>query len=99
MLTVPLRVAVLCSQRAPGLLHLLEQDRRGGLWEIAGVITSEPEFAEQAAIRSRDVPIDVHPIHAFCTKRGHSVYRDPAARAEYDRATRELLQRRRRRFA
>ena len=44
----PLRAAVLCSRRAPGLVDLLERDRRRGeAYEIACVVTSEATFAEE----------------------------------------------------
>ena len=46
----PIRVAVLCSHRAPGLLDLVERftDRRS--YEIVGVVTSELAFEGQAHV-------------------------------------------------
>lgn len=84
----PLRVAVLCSRRAPGLVHLLESDaNRGRLFEIACVMTSERDFAESGAVSAAGVPVLRHPIAAFCAARAASVYRDPAVRRLYDSAT------------
>ncbi len=91
----PLRVAVLCSRRAPGLLHLLRQDpHHGRSYRIVCAITSEPECAEAAAIEAAGVPLVGHPIAAFYRARGSaSVYRDIAARQAYDRETAAMLER------
>ncbi len=91
MLTcAPLKVAVLCSRRAPGLIDLLERDR-GRSYEIVCCVASEPTFAERVELEARGVPVRVHSIRDFCAARGTSVFRDMRARAEYDAATAELL--------
>ena len=94
MLTAPrpLRVAVLCSHRAPGLLHLLNRDpRRGAAYEIVCCVTSEETFTEQVAVERRGVPCLPHPIDAFTAQ--HGVKRtDRGARVEYDRGTVARLQ-------
>jgi phosphoribosylglycinamide formyltransferase-1 len=88
----PLRVAVLCSRRAPGLLHLLDADpRHGTSFEIACVITSEVGFPEAGAIRARRPAMITHSIAEFYAARSSSVYRDFATRRSYDRATSALL--------
>lgn len=89
----PLRVAVLCSYRAPGLLHLLNRDpRRGAAYEIVCCISSEETFTEQVAVERRGVPCLPHAIAAFTAERGVK-RNDRAARVEYDRGTVERLQR------
>jgi phosphoribosylglycinamide formyltransferase-1 len=87
----PLRVAVLCSGRAPGLLYLLNRDpRRGAAYDLVCCVSSEDGFTEQAGVERRGVPIVVHSIARFCEERG--VKRtDRRARVEYDRQTVEIL--------
>lgn len=88
----PLRVAVLCSRRAPGLLYLLDADPgRGRSFQIACVITSETGFADQRAVEEHGVPVLTHPICAFYESRSSKVYRDFVTRRAYDRATVGLL--------
>ena len=89
----PLRVAVLCSSRAPGLLYLLNRDpRRGREYEVECCITSEDTFAEQVRVERRGVPCIPHPVARFCEERG--VRRcDLQARADYDRVTCSILER------
>ena len=94
MLTLnrPLNVAVLCSHRAPGLLHLLNRDRgRGRLFEVVCCVTSERTFAEEVRVERRGVPTLSHSIEQFYALRGASVYRDPIVRAEYDAKTVAML--------
>ncbi len=60
------RVAVLCSQRAPGLLYLLNRAAdRGVTFEIVCVVTSETTFAEEVRVERRGIPTVSHPIGAF----------------------------------
>lgn len=88
----PTRVAVLCSGRAPGLLHLLDAARgRGCRFEIACVITSETGFADRHAVEDRGAPVLTHPIRAFYESRSSKVHRDFTTRQAYDRATVGLL--------
>jgi|SRR6266487_1105483 len=89
----PLRVAVLCSQRAPGLMHLLNSSPdRGAAFEIVCCVTSEGTFAEGARVERRGIPTLSHPITDFCEARGTSIYRDIAVRQEYDRGTLALIE-------
>ena len=89
----PLRVAVLCSRRAPGLLHLLESDpNRGRLFDIACVMTSERDFRESDAVSAAGVQVQRHPIAEFCAARSAPVYRDAAVRRLYDSATVDRLE-------
>jgi folate-dependent phosphoribosylglycinamide formyltransferase PurN len=89
----PLRVAVLCSHRAPGLLHLLNRcPDRGLTYEIVCCVTSEQTFAEEVRVERRGIPIRVHPIREFCEARGASLYYDPRARAAYDKVTAQILE-------
>jgi phosphoribosylglycinamide formyltransferase-1 len=88
----PLRVAVLCSRRAPGLLSLIERrPGRSDRYEIACVVTSESSCADAAAACELGVPMVTHPIAEFYSSRSSSVYRDFLTRRSYDRATADLL--------
>lgn len=79
----PLRIVLFCSRRAPGLVHLLRDPRRGQTYEIAACVTSEPSFAEQRIAEQADVSCFSHPIREFCQARGARLS-DPEARREYD---------------
>jgi folate-dependent phosphoribosylglycinamide formyltransferase PurN len=88
----PLRVAVLCSHRAPGLMYLLNRSPdRGVTFEIVCCLTSEYTFAEEVRVERRGIPALVHPIEAFYQERGAALYRDMHVRAEYDAATAKRL--------
>lgn len=90
----PLRAAVLCSRRAPGLVDLLERDRRRGeAYEIACVVTSETACAEERRLAALGVPVASHPIGGFYAQRGASMFRDFDTRAAYDRATLDAIAR------
>jgi folate-dependent phosphoribosylglycinamide formyltransferase PurN len=89
----PLRVAVLCSHRAPGLLYLLNRaPERGEAFDIVCCLTSEQTFAEEVRVERRGIPTLVHPIRAFHEARGVPLYRNPATRPEYDAATLKLVE-------
>ena len=88
----PLKVAVLCSHRAPGLVHLLNQDpRRGRGYDIVCCLTSSDTFAEEVRVERRGIPTLSHPIRAFCRERGTTLS-DLDARAAYDEQTVRLLE-------
>ncbi len=60
------RVAVLCSQRAPGLLYLLNRSAdRGVSFDVVCVVTSEATFAEEVRVERRGIPTLSHPIRGF----------------------------------
>ncbi len=89
----PLRVAVLCSHRAPGLLYLLNRaPDRGATFEIVCVVTSEDTFAEEVRVERRGIPTLVHPIHQFYEARGASNIRDLKVRAAYDAEILKLIE-------
>jgi phosphoribosylglycinamide formyltransferase-1 len=89
----PLRVAVLCSHRAPGLMYLLNRaPERGASFEIACVLTSDDTFDEEVRVERRGIPVLVHSIRRFCEARGASVYHDFETRRAYDAATAKLLE-------
>jgi folate-dependent phosphoribosylglycinamide formyltransferase PurN len=82
---VPMKVAALCSQRAPGLLHLLsDQPERGLSYEVVCCVTSEPTFSEGQAVERLGVPVVRHSIADFYAARGASLYRDAEVRAAFD---------------
>src|SRR5512143_3194972 len=89
----PLRVAVLCSHRAPGLMYLLNQcPDRGVTYEIVACLTSEYTFGEEVRVERRGIPALSHPIEPFYETRGAAVYRDMHVRADYDAATVKRLE-------
>jgi len=76
------RVAVLCSQRAPGLLYLLNRSAdRGVTFEIVCVVTSEATFDEEVRVERRGIPTRSHPIRSF-----------GGPRTDYDAITAKLLE-------
>jgi phosphoribosylglycinamide formyltransferase 1 len=92
--TPPLRVAVLCSHRAPGLLHLLERRReQAQIYEVVIVLTSELGFDQQMRVAAAGVPTRAHSIHEFYRRHDADVYRDFGTRAQFDRETVGLLSR------
>ena len=91
MLT-PLRVAVLCSHRAPGLMHLLNVDPgRGRLFDVVCCVTSESTFSEEVRVERRGVPTRPHNIRAFYEARQAKLGAAPAVRAAFDAETVRLL--------
>jgi len=88
----PLKVAILCSGRAPGLLHVLNRDaRRGAEYEVVCCVTSHETFAEEVRVERRGIPCVPHSIAQFCHEHGASLG-DLEARAEYDRSTLTILE-------
>jgi phosphoribosylglycinamide formyltransferase-1 len=85
-----LRVAVLCSRRAPGLSYLLEAPERGRSYEVVAVITSDAECVERERLAAARVPCVLHHLRAFYEARGARLG-DMGPRADYDRGTVELL--------
>jgi phosphoribosylglycinamide formyltransferase-1 len=76
------RIAVLCSQRAPGLLYLLNRAAdRGVTFDIVCVLTSESTFAEEVRVERRGIPTMSHAIRDF-----------EGPRAAYDARTAKLLE-------
>jgi phosphoribosylglycinamide formyltransferase 1 len=89
----PLRVAVLCSKRAPGLLYLLNQSPdRGATYEIVGCVTNQASFDDAELIERRGVPTVSCPIRGFYAGRGANGLHDMGLRAEYDTALLALVE-------
>jgi len=76
-----LRIAVLCSRRAPGLDALLRHPHRGSLYDIACVITTEELFAERQRVEAAGVSVLTRPM----------LRRKLEDRPEYDGATADTL--------
>jgi folate-dependent phosphoribosylglycinamide formyltransferase PurN len=88
----PLRIAVLCSHRAPGLMYLLNRaPDRGAAYEIVCCVSSEPTFAEEVRVERRGIPTLSHSIRDFYLRHGADV-RDQAVRAAYDRETLTMVE-------
>jgi phosphoribosylglycinamide formyltransferase 1 len=86
-----LRVAVLCSHRAPALRYLVDHDAaRGPLHEIVCCISSEAACADEDAIRGCGIPMHLHPIRPFCAQHG-TPWTDRGARSSYDIVIAQLL--------
>jgi phosphoribosylglycinamide formyltransferase 1 len=89
----PLRVAVLCSHRAPGLLYLLNQSPdRGAAFEIVCCVTSQKTFAEEVRVQGRGIPTHAHPIADFYAAHGAATRNDLEIRQAYDAETLSLLE-------
>jgi phosphoribosylglycinamide formyltransferase 1 len=89
----PIRVAVLCSHRAPGLLDLIDRFADRQSYEVVAVVTSELAFEGQSRLAARGVPTRAHAIHEFYRRRDANLYHDFATRAAFDRETVGLLAR------
>ena len=89
--SLPLRVAVLCSRRAPGLLHLIDDAAHDSRVEVVVAVTSEPSCDDAEAIRAHGIEVVPHSIAQFYAARSSNVYRDFVTRRAYDRRTVELL--------
>lgn len=87
----PLRVVVLCSRRAPGVIELVDDPEHGSLFKIVGVISSESEVEEAAEIRDRDIPLIHHPIREVMAELGLDPF-DLRNRDVYDRNTLDMLE-------
>lgn len=88
----PIRVAVLCSQRAPGLMYLLNQcPDRSVTYEVVCCVTSNVTFAEELRVERRGIPTLVHPIRDFYAARDVPLD-DMRVRADYDAETLTLVE-------
>jgi phosphoribosylglycinamide formyltransferase 1 len=85
-----LRVAVLCSKRAPALDELLHHPNRGKLYDVACVVTTENSFTGADRIESAGVPMLVHPFRSFFDSR-RAPMRHAPTRREYDSVTAQVL--------
>jgi folate-dependent phosphoribosylglycinamide formyltransferase PurN len=85
-----LRVAVLSSDRSPGIEGLLHHPHRGNLFDVAAVITSASEFPQKADIQDLGVQVLDHSMQHFLRDRRKSLP-DMEARREYDAITATLL--------
>lgn len=89
----PLRVAVLCSHRAPGLVHLLNHcPDRGTAFDIVCAVTSETTFAEEVRVERRGIPTLAHPIRDFYESRGVPLFGDTVTRRAYDAETLKFIE-------
>ena len=86
----PLRIAVLCSHRAPGVERLLEAGGPGRGFEVVAGVTSEPECVSRGAFVEAEVPLVTHDLRAFHRSLGAPLS-DREARAAYDARTLEIL--------
>lgn len=88
-----IRVAVLCSHRAPGLRFLLEEDpARGALYDVVCCLSSEEECAARLDAERAGLPFLSHPIARFAARTG-TRRSDLAARVAYDRESLAHLRR------
>ncbi|HEU4521585.1 MAG TPA: formyltransferase family protein [Thermoanaerobaculia bacterium] len=87
-----LRVAILTSRNATGIESLISDPRRGTVYEIAGVVSSEPELRNAAVIEAARVPLLSIPFARFHEERGLPP-RNLRARRQYDEELAATLQR------
>jgi phosphoribosylglycinamide formyltransferase-1 len=86
-----IRVAVLCSHRAPGLRFLLEEDpNRGRLYDLVCCLSSEQESEAMEETVRAGLPFISHSMARFAARSGTKPT-DLAARVDYDRETLALL--------
>jgi folate-dependent phosphoribosylglycinamide formyltransferase PurN len=86
-----LRVALLCSHRAPGLCFLLREDpHRGRLYDLVCCLSSEEESEAREETLRAGLPFISHSIARFSARRG-TKRTDLAARVDYDRETLALV--------
>lgn len=85
-----MRVAVLCSRRAPGLQEFLEDPRCGSAYEVVALLSSDPDSGITLRAKTAGVPAIGHDIHVFSGERGRDS-KDLEVRPAYDRKTLELL--------
>jgi folate-dependent phosphoribosylglycinamide formyltransferase PurN len=86
-----LRVALLCSHRAPGLRFLLREDpHRGRLYDLVCCLSSEEESEAREETLRAGLPFISHSIARFSARRG-TKRTDLAARVDYDRETLALV--------
>lgn len=86
-----LRVAILCSRRAPGIEGVLRHPHRGRLYDVACVITTEPDMPARPHIEDNGVPVLVHPIRRFHDECGTPL-RNMETRRAYDALTVHVLE-------
>jgi folate-dependent phosphoribosylglycinamide formyltransferase PurN len=86
----PIRVGVLCSHRAPGLLHLLDSLQPETVGVVC-VIATDAEFSDAGQVRARGIPVITHDIRAFYAARSAPLTRDPQTREAFDRQTLDML--------
>lgn len=63
--TPPRRIAVLCSGRAPGLLHLLRRSEGVRDWRVVCCLSSEEAFEFEDDVVRSGVPVVHHAIRRF----------------------------------
>lgn len=85
-----LRVAVLCSHRAPGLEAVLHHPHRGSLFDVVTVVSSEPDPRDHDRIERLGVPVLVHPVRRF-HEECRAPLRDLDCRRAYDAMTVRVL--------
>ena len=86
-----LRVALLCSHRAPGLRFLLQEDPdRGRLYDLVCCLSSEENSEAMEETVRAGLPFIRHSIARFAATSG-TKRTDLAARVDYDRDTLALL--------
>lgn len=86
-----IRVALLCSHRAPGLAYLLDHDpNRGRLYDVVCCLSSNEGFEGQKAAERHDTPCLARPIRSFYRERGLPIT-DLGAREAYDAALAQTL--------
>lgn len=87
-----LRVALLCSRRAPGLEDLLRDPNRGSLYELVCCLTSEEDSSMLERAKREGIVSLAHPIRPFYRRKNAS-FTDLALRHRYDSETVETLAR------
>jgi phosphoribosylglycinamide formyltransferase-1 len=67
---VPFRVAVLTTDRAPGLDTLLDDPARGTGYQVVVGVVTDPLAEAAGELARRAIPCAVHNLRAFCREQG-----------------------------
>ncbi len=86
-----LRVAVLCSHRAPGLLDLIRDPTRDRDFQLAALLTTDRGSTDAGRAQATGVPVIRHDIRDFYRNRGRPLT-DLDLRRDFDRRSAALLE-------
>ena len=86
----PIRVAVFCSHRAPGIDELLDREAATSDWKIVCAIASEPVMKDRALFERAGIPVLEHPIRQFHRERRAALH-DLEVRRSFDALVLETL--------
>ncbi len=87
----PLRVALLTTNRAPGIESLLDDPARGTSYELVVGIATEPLAETAGHLAAADIPCAIHDLRQFCREQESRVS-DLNCRQRFDARTVRFLE-------